>query len=67
MGGKLSEQNENDFSEVPPLPRRPLVFALASSSLAILSERSKNEQTYEKIDGCEQSKSEDEINMHLLE
>ena len=43
VGGKLYEQNENDFSEIPPLPRQPLVFALASSSLAILSVCSKIE------------------------
>ena len=43
VGGKLSEQNENDFSEVPPPPRQPLVFALLSSSLAILSVCSKIE------------------------
>lgn len=40
-----------------PIPRQASCFALAPSSLAILPVRSTIEQKYQKIEGCEDSKS----------
>ena len=56
-GGEVCERSEQEKNRSPPPTQSSLPFALASSSLAILSAGSTIETKYEKIEGCEQSKA----------